>query len=175
MGNTAQRTRHNRTITIDFQDEATYFRLLDDGKAFVECVLAFLLSFGFQLTHTATCRGGGCLTRHSHYVRVRLGGLTIWRIQCTRCEAVYTVLLIFVIRLRRLLHEFVRDALFATHVGLSLELCAVIGHVSPMALYRLVCALGQHSLVMVLTRCGLALPVYFLADEKHSRCLTEKV
>jgi hypothetical protein len=29
--------------------------------------------------------------------------------------------------------------------------------------------------VTVLTRCGLALPVYFLADEKHSRCLTSKV
>ncbi len=27
----------------------------------------------------------------------------------------------------------------------------------------------------MLTRCGLPLPVYFLADEKHSRCLTEKV
>jgi hypothetical protein len=44
-----------------------------------------------------------------------------------------------------------------------------------MALYRLVCALGQHRLVTVLTRCGLPLPAYFLADEKHSRCLTEKV
>jgi len=44
-----------------------------------------------------------------------------------------------------------------------------------MALYRLVCAFGHHSLVTVLTRCGLPLPVYFLADEKHSRCLTEKV
>ncbi len=39
MGSTAQRIRHNRTITVDFQDEATYFRLLDDSKAFVECVL----------------------------------------------------------------------------------------------------------------------------------------
>lgn len=27
----------------------------------------------------------------------------------------------------------------------------------------------------VLTRCGLALPPDFLADEKHSRCLTDKV
>ena len=27
----------------------------------------------------------------------------------------------------------------------------------------------------VLTRCGLPLPVYFLADEKHSHCLTDKV
>ena len=34
---------------------------------------------------------------------------------------------------------------------------------------------GQQSLVAVLTRCGLPLPVYILADEKHSRCLTEKV
>jgi hypothetical protein len=44
-----------------------------------------------------------------------------------------------------------------------------------MALYRLVCALGQQSLVTVLTRCGLPLPLYFLADAKHSRCLAEKV
>ena len=63
----------------------------------------------------------------------------------------------------------------ATHGGLSLELCAVLYHLSPMALYRLVCAFGHHSLVTVLTRCGLPLPVYFLADEKHSRCLAEKV
>src|SRR5262245_50036026 len=71
--------------------------------------------------------------------------------------------------------EVARDALLATHGGLSLELCAVLYHISPMALSRLVCALGQQSLVGVLTRCGLPLPVYFLADEKHSRCLTEKV
>ena len=44
-----------------------------------------------------------------------------------------------------------------------------------MALYRLICAIGRHSLVTVLTRCGLPLPIYFLADEKHSRCLTAKV
>jgi hypothetical protein len=56
-----------------------------------------------------------------------------------------------------------------------LEWCAVICHISPMALYRLVCALGQQSVVTVLTRCGLSLPTYFLADEKHSRCLTKNV
>jgi hypothetical protein len=44
-----------------------------------------------------------------------------------------------------------------------------------MTLYRLICAFGQHSLVMVLTRCGLPLPTYFLADEKHSKNLTDKV
>jgi hypothetical protein len=71
--------------------------------------------------------------------------------------------------------EVARDALFATHGGLSLECCAVLYHLSPMALSRLVCAFGHHSLVTVLTQCGLALPTYFLADEKHSRCLTDKV
>jgi hypothetical protein len=56
MRQTAKRTRENRTITVDFQNEATYFQLLGDGKAFVEFVLAFLLSLGFQLTHKATGR-----------------------------------------------------------------------------------------------------------------------
>src|SRR3989454_9995475 len=175
MGTAAKATRDNRTITVDFHNEATYYQLLGDGKAFLECVLAFLLSLGFQLTHKATCRGGGCLPRHSHYVRVRLGGLTIWRIQCTRCKTVFTVLPHFVLRYRTMRPEVARDALLATHGGLSLELCAVICHISPMAVYRLVCSFGHQSVVPVLSRCGLPLPVYILADEKHSRCLTEKV
>src|SRR5215211_6423648 len=175
MGQVGKRTRHNRTITVDFQNEATYFQLLGDGKAFVECVLAFLLALGFQLAHKTPCQGGGRLTRHSHYVRVRLGGLTIWRIQCTTCRAVFTVLPHFVLRYRRVHPAVARDALLATHGGLSLERCAVLYHISPMALYRLICAFGHLSLVAVLTRCGLPLPTYFLADEKHSRCLTEKV
>src|SRR2546426_26938 len=171
MGTAAKATRDNRTITVDFHNEATYYQLLGDGKAFLECVLAFLLSLGFQLTHKATCGGGGGLTRHSHYVRVRLGGLTIWRIQCTRCKAVFTVLPHFVLRYRQMRPEVARNALLATHGGLSLELCAVMSHVSPMAIYRLVCAFGHQGLVAVLTRCGLPLPTYVLADEKHSRCL----
>ena len=175
MRHTTRQTRENRTITVDFRDEATYVQLLGDGKAFVECVCAFLLALGFQLAHKATCQGGGCLTRHSHYLRVRLGGVTIWRIQCTRCRAVFTVLPHFVLRYRQMRPEVARDALLATHGGLSLELCAIIWHISPMALSRLVCAFGQHSVVTVLTRCGLPLPPYFIADEKHSRCLTDQV
>src|SRR5215475_7173114 len=175
MGQAAKPTRQNRTITVDFQDEATYFQLLGNTQAFVEFVLAFLLSLGFQLLHKASCSEGGSLTRHSHYTRVRLGGLTIWRVQCTTCRAVFTVLPHFVLRYRQMRSEVARDALLATHGGLSLELCAVLYHISPMALYRLICALGSHSLVTVLTRGGLALPPYVLADEKHSRCLAEKV
>jgi hypothetical protein len=108
-------------------------------------------------------------------VRIRLGGLTIWRIQCTRCQAVVTVLPHFVLRYRKMRPDVARDALVATHGGLRLEGCATICHISPMALYRVICACGQHRLGSVLTRCGLRLPAYILADAKHSRCLTAKV
>src|SRR5439155_5986151 len=175
MGQAAKVTRVNRTITVDFHDETTYFALLGNTTAFVEFVLAFLLALGFQLLHKASCSEGGSLTRYSHYARLRLGGLTIWRVQCTTCRAVFTVLPHFVLRYRQMRPDVARDALLATHGGLSLELCAVLYHLSPMALYRLVCAFGRQSLVTVLTRCELPLPSYVLADEKHSHCLAEKV
>ena len=56
-----------------------------------------------------------------------------------------------------------------------MELGTVLYDISPRALYRLICALGRQSLVMVLSRCGLSLPLYVLADEKHTHCLTDKV
>src|SRR5262252_2111588 len=136
MRQTAKLARENRTITVDFHDETTYFALLGNTKAFVEFVLAFLLAIGFQLAHKATCRGGG--------------GLTLWRVQCTTCHAVFTVLPHFVLRYRQMRPEVARDALLATHGGLSLEWCAVLYDISPMALYRLVCAFGHHGLVRVL-------------------------
>src|SRR2546428_188587 len=45
----------------------------------------------------------------------------------------------------------------------------------PMPLYRWICALAHHGLVRVLLKCHPPLPVYILADEKHSRCLTARV
>jgi hypothetical protein len=48
MAQTTKTTRQNRTLTVDFQDSSTYFELISDGKAFVEFVLAFILSIGFQ-------------------------------------------------------------------------------------------------------------------------------
>jgi hypothetical protein len=90
MRNAAHQTRANRTITIDFHNEATYFQLLGDGKAFVECVLAFLLALGFPLAHKAACRGGGCLTSlaapPAGWV-VSLSGVS-----SATCQAVFTVL-----------------------------------------------------------------------------------
>jgi hypothetical protein len=88
---------------------------------------------------------------------------------------VFTVLPHFVLRYRQMRSEVAHDAVLATHGCLSLELCAVIYPLSPMALSRLVCALGPQSLVAVLTRGGLPLPVSVLADEKHSHCLTDTV
>jgi hypothetical protein len=175
MGQTAKPPRKTRTITVDFHDESTYYELINDAKAFVEFVLAFILSIGFQLNHKATCSGGRCLTRHSHDARLRLDGLTIWRIQCTSCDAVFTVLPHFVLRYRRMSPDVARQALIATHGGLSLEWCTVVFSISPMALYRLVGALGQYSLVTILVKCHLPLPAYILADEKHGRCLTDRV
>ena len=128
MGTAAKPTRENRTITVDFQNETTYAHLLGDGKAFLEFVCAFLLSLGFQLKHKAACRGGGCLTRHSHHVRVRLGGVPIWRIQCTACKAVFTVLPHFVLRYSQMKPEVARDALLATHGGAQFG--AVCGHLA---------------------------------------------
>ncbi len=130
MGQTAKVTRENRTITVDFHNEATYAALLGTTKACVEFVLAFLLSIGFQLLHKAGCSAGGSLTRHSHYARLRLGGLTIWRVQCTTCQAVFTVLPHLVLRYRKMRPDVARDALIATHGGLSLARCAVIGPIS---------------------------------------------
>ena len=58
MGTAAKPIRENRTITVDFRSEATYFQLLDDGKAFLECVIAFVMSLGFQLKQAlSSCWG----------------------------------------------------------------------------------------------------------------------
>jgi hypothetical protein len=46
--------------------------------------------------------------------------------------------------------QVARDALVATHAELCLECCAVC-HLSPMALYRLICAFGHQRLVVLLT------------------------
>jgi len=55
MGHTAKPTRENRTITVDFHDETPYFALVGHTKAFVEFVLAFILSIGLQLNHKTPC------------------------------------------------------------------------------------------------------------------------
>lgn len=123
----SQSKRTNRTIVVDFQDEATYHSLCHNGRTFIEFVVAFIMSIGFQLKHKCDCPGGFRLTRHSHYMRVRLNGLVIWRIQCTHCRAVFTVLPHFVMRYRKMKPETAKQVLLATHGGLSLEYCAMLG------------------------------------------------
>jgi hypothetical protein len=96
-----------------------------------------------------------------HELQSHVAGLT----------SVFTVLPHVVLRYRQMRPDVARQALIATHGGLSLEWCATICDISPMALYRLFCALGQHSLVSVRLKCHLPLPAYILVDEKHSKCL----
>ena len=48
MRSKPRQTRENRTITVDFQNEATYVQLLGDGKAFVELVMAFTSPWAFS-------------------------------------------------------------------------------------------------------------------------------
>jgi hypothetical protein len=119
MGQTAKPPRQKRTLTVDCHRETTSFALLGNTKACIECVLAFILALGFQLTHKASGREGGRLTRHSHDARVRLSGLILWRLQCTTCKAVFTVLPPFVLRYRRMSPNVARQALIATRGGLS--------------------------------------------------------
>ena len=98
MRTPAHQTRDHRTITVDVQNAATSFPRLGHGPAFLACVRAFVVSLGFQLAPKATWRGGGGLTRPSHDARVRRGGLTLWRLPCMTCRAVFTVRPHFVLR-----------------------------------------------------------------------------
>jgi hypothetical protein len=54
LAKAATQTRYNRIITVDFHDETTYSHLLNDGKAFLECVLAFILH-GSLSQHPTVC------------------------------------------------------------------------------------------------------------------------
>jgi hypothetical protein len=126
MRQTAKPTCQHRTIPIDFRDETTSFALLSNAKACVEFVLAFLHSLGLQLLHKGSYSEGGSLTRHSPSARLRLGGLAIWRVQCTTCTAVCTVLPLFVLRSRQRRPVVARDAQLAPYGGLSVERCALL-------------------------------------------------
>src|SRR5262249_18719802 len=71
MCNTTCHPHEHRTVTVDVHNQATSLQLLGAGNALIACVVAFLLALGFQRTHKASCRSGGCLTRHAHSLRVR--------------------------------------------------------------------------------------------------------
>lgn len=167
--------REPRTIVVNFGDEPNYLNLINDGKAFIEFIIAFILTIGLQLKHKNCCCGGFSLTRHSHYNRILVNNLPIWRIQCTKCKAVFTVLPHFILRYRKMSPDVAAKVLLATHGGLSLENGSILFDCSPMAIYRLLCAIGRTPMATLLSLCRLHLPHYLLADEKHSHCLDRKV
>lgn len=164
----------NRTIIVDFGCENQYQKIISDGQVFIEYVIAFILSIGFQVAHKCHCSGGSSLTRHSHYTRVKSGGITIWRIQCKTCKAVFTVIPSFLMRYFGCRTKQSQKALLAYHGGLSLENCAISFNISPMSLYRIICAFGKYSTEKVLAHAGISLPEYIQVDEKHTKCLGKK-
>ncbi len=170
-----KKKQENRSITVDFKTKNNYFELIKDGEAFLEFIIIFIQMIGFQLKHKVDCSGGFKLTRHSSYERIRLNGLEIWRIQCKECKAVFTVLPHFVLRYSSVKPKDAQKALITTHYGMSLEVSHTICDVPPMALYRLICTLGNLCIVYLLVRCGLTLPNYLLVDEKHSHLLLERI
>ena len=111
MGQTAKPRRDNRTIPIDCPKESPYSARLGTPQAFVAFGFALLLSSGFPRLHKAPWRSGGGLPRPSPSVRVRVGGLPLWRIECATCQAVCTVLPPGVLRYRTRRPEGARDAL----------------------------------------------------------------
>src|SRR5260370_40890559 len=72
-----------------------------------------------------------------------LGNYFEWpKVAGAMIKTVFTILPHFVLRYRTMRPDVARDALVATHGGLSLAWCATSCHISPMALSRGVCALG---------------------------------
>ena len=53
---TSTKKRENRTITIDFNDEATYHELCKSGTAFIDFVVGYIMSLGFNSSTDVTVR-----------------------------------------------------------------------------------------------------------------------
>jgi len=144
MGQRAKPTRDNRTITVDFHDETTGVALLGNTKALVEFVSPFTSRWACS-AHPRQRQRGRRPAGHAHEARVRLGALPLWRIQGTMCNAGCTVRPQCVWRSRTRRPEVARDALLAPHGGFSLAWGAVLWNIAPMALSRLVGALGRRA------------------------------
>ncbi len=80
----------NMSIMVDFGSKNDYEKTILDRKSFLEKVSNYILFLGFELQHKKDCTEKNCFTRHSHYTRVKSEGITIWRIQCKRCRAVFS-------------------------------------------------------------------------------------
>ena len=58
MCTAAKPTQEDRTITVDFRDEATYFRLIEIDQAFVEQVDNVLCVLADEVGHTLRNHNG---------------------------------------------------------------------------------------------------------------------
>src|SRR6266446_1401397 len=116
---TKTQKRSNRTIYVEFGEEEKYSSLLQSATAYLSAIVGFLITIGASLRHKKNCVGGLELTRHSHYER--RNGITIWRVECKKCGAVFTVLPHFIIRYKDIKIAEAEKALICLLGGLSFE------------------------------------------------------
>lgn len=164
--------RTNRTIHIDFETEEKYKKLMEKGGQFIGFIIGFLITIGAGLRHKKWCKGGLEVTRHSHYKR--LCGVTIWRLQCKECLAVFTILPHFIIRYSKIRTEEAEKSLTALLGGLSFDNTAAILSIASMPLYRLCLRFGRIELVGLLLAASVRPPSYGAADEKHTWLLGKR-
>jgi len=113
------------------------------------------------------------VTRHSHYVRVRLGGISIWRLQCTKCKPC-SPCCAFRLALSQMRPEVARDALLATTGAQSGALCGDLPHLAYGALSSALCA-RPSQMVTALTRWGCPCPRMSWPMKSIVTVLTDKV
>jgi hypothetical protein len=197
----AKPKRQNRTITLHLGNtlaeyEMTY--LSDPGiKALIEKVeIADSLDWGCLATgHKPGCPRQLNFTPHSHYQRwaKHFGGqqsrVTIYRVECLDCHAVFSVQPAFIIRYKRYetdATEKLMTLLFITEdsyrmAGVSQTLgldhhqagtwaaleAGQAQAIQPMALWSLVQWLGQLSPAQLNLALGVEPPTHIIEDEKH--------
>lgn len=166
----------NRTIVADLGDERQYRELISQGTFQIfQVLLAFLVTNQISLRHKDSCSASlSHLTPFGFYFRKR-NNLFIFRIQCSRCKATFSVLPHFLVRYRSQPASVFEKALIAYHGGLSFEnVFRLFPEITPSNFYSFLCHIGSSSLLESLMKANLALPEKIQSDEKHSFCQGEK-
>jgi len=198
-----KRKRKNRTVVLPLENTLKEYNALISTETGMNQLVrrvetADRLNWGHLADgHNPGCRQRHRFTRHTSYQRW-LGHyagdrsrVTIVRVRCLDCGAVFTVLPAFVVRYKRygtdaieklMVQLFItEDSYRMARVSQSLAIdtarsgtwaaleSAQDSAITPMALWRLVQWVGQLSPAQLNLVLGVEPPDYILADEKHTR------
>lgn len=198
-----KRKRKNRTIVLPLGNTLKeYNALISTETGMDQLVRRVETADQLNWGHLADGHKPGCRRRHrfthhtsyqrwlGHYAGDR-SRVTIVRVRCLDCEAIFTVLPAFVVRYKRyetdaieklMVQLFItEDSYRMARVSQSLAIdtarlgtwaaleSAQDSAITPMALWRLVQWVGQLSPAQLNLVLGVEPPDYILADEKHTR------